>query len=107
MPDPFMHGLGSCCICKTYRGVRNVVMLDFKTVVPGTGWGCLVCNLPPDGASAVLCDPCMRRYMEKEDKLKYICVGYPAQDDRARIDDIKREPHMHDLRKHQDENIMP
>jgi len=40
--------LGACCACgRSDSLVRNVVMLEQRASVPGTGWGCLLCNLPP------------------------------------------------------------
>lgn len=49
---------GPCCCCGTMENVRTVVLLPFKCREPGTGWGCLICALEPDGAFAVLCDDC-------------------------------------------------
>jgi hypothetical protein len=52
--------LGPCCGCEvTTLGACNIVMLDKKAPVAGAGWGCLVCELPHDGAVAVLCDACL------------------------------------------------
>jgi hypothetical protein len=62
--------------------VRNIMMLDVRCLVPGHGWGCVVCNLPPDGASAVLCDPCLRKYRNGS-TLRFACRGWPADDGRA------------------------
>lgn len=77
--------LGPCCICeKEGPDVRNIVMMPFKAPIPGRGWGCFICGLPPDGASIVLCDECLESYDDYgRDKLKYICTGYPAKDGRT------------------------
>ena len=48
--------LGPCCCCGGTERVRDIVMLSRKAPVPGTGWGCVVCGLPNDGASYVCCD---------------------------------------------------
>jgi hypothetical protein len=49
-----------CCSCgRKDSTVRNMLMLPFRGSVPGTGWGCVLCALPPDGASAILCDACL------------------------------------------------
>jgi len=51
---------GPCCACEQEDGrVRNVLFLPKKGLVPGSGWGCLTCRLPTDGALAVLCDACL------------------------------------------------
>ncbi len=52
--------LGRCCAChKVGSSVRNVLHLNRRAPVAGTGWGCGLCGLPRDGALAVLCDQCM------------------------------------------------
>ncbi len=35
-------------------------MLPFHAAIPGTGWGCLLCELPANGAVAVICHDCLR-----------------------------------------------
>ena len=39
--------------------VRNIVMMTRRAPVPGTGWGCMQCGLPLDGAIFVACDRCV------------------------------------------------
>ena len=74
--------LGSCCVCEGHGPtVRNVFMLDKLGVIPGHGWGCATCKIPPDGASVVLCDGCANQNL----KFKYACRGYPASDGRIDI----------------------
>jgi hypothetical protein len=87
--------LGSCCICGADQQVRNIMMLDVKNQVPGHGWGCLICNLPADGASAVLCDRCLELFQEGKAKIKYACRGYPAIEGRVPIEELSI-PHEHD-----------
>jgi hypothetical protein len=54
--------LGSCCICgKEDETVRNLGMLSFRAPIPGTGWGCVQCGLPMDGAQVVICDECAEK----------------------------------------------
>lgn len=89
--------LGSCCVCESLVGVRNILMLNQKSPVPGHGWGCFQCGLPPDGASAVLCDDCFSAILEKP--LRFACVGYPAKDGRIPIEQLS-EAHEHDYTKH-------
>ena len=65
--------LGPCCACGSPGPtVRTVVALAFRAPVPGTGWGCVVCGLPSDGAIAVLCDTCV----ETEAPITEVCSGY-------------------------------
>lgn len=52
--------LGPCCACGLGGpDCNNVMMLEVKAPVPGTGWGCAACYLPLDGAVAVLCEACL------------------------------------------------
>ncbi|MFB2770351.1 hypothetical protein ACE1AT_13830 [Pelatocladus sp. BLCC-F211] len=68
------YDYGSCCQCGcSGQSVRNMVMLNKKAPVPGTGWGCLICNLPSDGALAVVCDDCLTT---KEPPYKQVVSGY-------------------------------
>ena len=92
--------LGTCCICATPTGVRNVIMLPHKSEVAGHGWGCLVCNLPPDGASAVLCDSCLAPYMTGDRELAYVCRGYPGTEGRIPYDQLDPTSHNHDRDTH-------
>ena len=88
--------LGPCCGCETEAGVRNILMLEKKCLVPGHGWGCLCCNLPPDGAHMVLCDNCLDRLQNNTIVIKYACRGYPGIDGRCLLDELK-EPFKHDM----------
>jgi len=54
--------VGRCCACRRVDvECRNLVMLHVQAPVPGTGWGCVVCGLPNDGALALVCDGCLER----------------------------------------------
>jgi len=67
--------LGTCCGCGcTGETVQNLIMLQKKAPVPGTGWGCVVCGVPSDGAVAVVCNDCLRR-----DVIKEVIYGYPTE----------------------------
>jgi hypothetical protein len=92
--------LGPCCICETTEGVINIIMLDRRCVVPGHGWGCMVCGLPADGASAVLCDHCLERYQREPGALLFACRGYPASDGRIPIAELPEDIFNHDAVKH-------
>jgi hypothetical protein len=92
--------LGPCCICEGNAGVHNIVMLPRRCAVPGHGWGCAVCGLPPDGASAVLCDHCLERYQADESALLFACRGYPASDGRMSVAELSDIVFEHDAAKH-------
>jgi hypothetical protein len=87
--------LGKCCICEREGpSVRNVVMLDRRSPVEGTGcWGCFVCGLPMAGAIAVLCDDCVAK------ELKLACIGPPENNERVPFRTLT-EPFEHDMSKH-------
>jgi hypothetical protein len=91
--------LGSCCICEREDGVRNILMLNKRGPIPGHGWGCFVCGLPADGASAVLCDSCFEAVQGGTAQIKWACRGYPAEDGRILIDALT-EPFDHDAHFH-------
>lgn len=82
--------LGTCCGCGTSEGVRNVVMMAQRAPVPGTGWGCVVCNLGLDGAVAVMCDACIGK------PPRFVCRGYPSSGARTPIGELSPEPFDHD-----------
>jgi hypothetical protein len=88
--------LGPCCVCERTVNVNSVFMLDRRGAIPGTGWGCVVCSLPADGAVAVLCDECVRTDKEPI----FACLGYPATSKRIRISDLPTGPFVHDLARH-------
>lgn len=65
-----------CCICQKHTKDKNILMVKKKAPIPGTGWGCIICNLPADGAIATLCNECLAEVMAKKAELKYVCEGY-------------------------------
>src|SRR5438105_4608012 len=67
------HSLGPCCVCNGTDGVLNLIMLDRRAAISGHGWGCLICDLPFDGAYAVMCDPCWEKYRADETVLQTAC----------------------------------
>lgn len=78
--------LGPCCACPAVGpAVRNVLMLSQKAPMAGRGWACLLCNLPADGAIAVVCDACL----ETTAPLTQACRGYPGEDGRVPIGDLE------------------
>lgn len=99
-PENDAPDLGPCCRCETRAGVRNIVMLDRRCAVPGHGWGCVVCGLPPDGASAVLCDDCLAKWQDDESRLTIACRGYPGEDGRIAIAELPAGRFAHDMARH-------
>jgi hypothetical protein len=88
--------LGACCACEKNRpDVRNIVMIAKKGVIAGHGWGCVVCGLPLDGASYVLCDACFEAKREPV----YACRGYPGSEGRILLS-VLTVPFDHDESKH-------
>ena len=90
--------LGPCCSCFGVIDVRNILCLEKRAPVPGTGWGCVVCNLPLDGALAVVCDACL----EAESPIVCAVHGLPVEKGRCALSALT-EPFAHDMSKHQGE----
>lgn len=89
--------LGTCCACGEKRPfTRNLMCLDFEAPIPGTGWGCVKCELPLNGAMAVLCDECLNANATAE----FVVVGLAMERRRVAIDDVEKRPFLHDLSKH-------
>lgn len=91
---------GPCCACgRTGRTVRNFLMLPKKAPIPGNGWGCLVCGLPPDGALAVVCDRCLRQNAS----IKFVVKGYVSDKQRVSVDTLPDELFEHHMELHSNE----
>jgi hypothetical protein len=92
---------GTCCVCgcdsSPERPVQNIICLDFKQPIPGDGWGCAVCNLPLEGAVAVICDRCLE---EQNFDFKFIVSGLVSEKKRIPYPENKI-PFKHDESKHQ------
>ena len=76
--------LGPCCACGTAdpaRMIRNVICLHVKAPEPGTGWGCMQCHLPADGACAVVCDACLQQKAE----IREVIAGFATDKRRVPI----------------------
>ncbi len=94
--------LGPCCICETRVGVTNVLMLGQRAPVPGTGWGCIVCGLPSDGAVAVLCDGCLDLFQAGAPPL-FVCSGFAPLGKRVPITELPFEKFEHDDQRHRED----
>ncbi len=87
---------GPCCCCGGGKRVRNIVMLSQRAPVPGTGWGCVQCGLPNDGASYVCCDQCLEDSREPT----HACKGYLSKGERIPVEDLDPTPFEHDMSRH-------
>jgi hypothetical protein len=96
--DEYAPDLGSCCVCGGTDGVVNIIMLPHKSPIHGRGWGCFVCGVPADGATAVVCREC---FGDGDDtvavipRLRWACRGYPGSDGRVPVAELTGV-HKHD-----------
>ena len=95
-----LPALGPCCMCDGTEKVTTIIMLERRCMVSGHGWGCAVCGLPLDGASAVLCDDCFVTYRSEPELLTTACRGYPATEGRIAIAELPPGTFDHDPVKH-------
>lgn len=86
--------LGPCCVCGNGNTVKHIVLLNQRGITPGRGWGCLVCDLPPDGAVAVVCKACLGQ------PLRFACRGYPNDPGRVAISELPPGEFAHDETRH-------
>jgi hypothetical protein len=91
-----IENLGRCCCCGRRRGVRNIVMIPRRAPVPGTGWACLVCDLPADGASYVCCDLCLETGARPTEVVR----GFVSSGEREPIENLSTEVFDHDRAMH-------
>lgn len=89
-----LPSLGSCCICETFVGVTVILMLPRRSPIAGHGWGCAVCPLPSDGATAVFCESCYE-FIEAGANPVYVCRGWPGSDGRALFTELSPEHFDH------------
>jgi hypothetical protein len=86
-----------CCACgKVKTTVRNIAFLQQKAPGPGTGWGCVVCHLPSDGAIALACD---ERSDDPNVELQWAIAGTMDSPERVPIAELKGK-HEHNPRFH-------
>lgn len=102
-----MANYGPCCICECEgESVQNFIQLDYKNPKKSTtsGWGCVVCGLPAEGALAIICDERLNNPDTVIDDIKFLMDGetgrvpVPAETDRV--------PHEHDLSLHRELDIL-
>jgi hypothetical protein len=88
---------GPCCCCGGDDGtVRNLIMIPRRAPIPGTGWGCVQCGLPMDGAYYVACDDCA----DIGRPPVAVCEGYPADKRRMPLFVLSEDVFDHDMSKH-------
>jgi len=106
MDDPVLSmDFGPCCACGKEKpewmdGLPgtwppNVIMLNQKARVPGTGWGCFVCHLPLDGAVAAVCHDCMNIGRP----IRFALDGFAGDKRRVPVESLKGEQ-KHDMKNH-------
>lgn len=99
------YDLGPCCNCgSTGDFVRNILMMKFTAPESGKGWGCFQCDLPNDGAVAVLCDGCLEQISRDQVQIPQVCIGEPGNGKRVAVTDYEHEPFDHNLRLHPEMN---
>ena len=101
MSDAEAPDLGPCCICEKPNGACVIIMLPRRGLVPGHGWGCFECDLPCDGAVAVICNECEPIFQADESALRFACRGFPASDGRVPVEELPPGDFDHDMSKHQ------
>jgi hypothetical protein len=73
------------------------ILARAAAAVPGTGWGCVQCGLPMDGASYLACDVCIEANREP----RHAILGYLSDRKREPIENVyARQKHEHDMQKH-------
>jgi hypothetical protein len=77
------------------------MMLQRRAPVPGTGWSCVICKLPPDGAIAVMCDACVGKAPVR------VCRGFPNRRERVAYEDLAPDVFEHDPMRHMDDYPVP
>lgn len=96
--DAFNTKLGPCCMCGGETDVTTIIMLDREAPEPGTGWGCVVCGLPNNGAVAVVCESCIGRPLEAP--IGKVCKGYPVAGERIGLAEYPFVPFAHIVAMH-------
>ncbi len=94
------YDLGPCCCCGGVRRARNIVLMNLRAPVPGTGWACFRCGLPADGAAYVACDRCL----DTGSRPREVFFGHPSDGNRIPIESLSSEPFEHRMELHPEVN---
>ena len=79
---------------------RKTIESSFSKVQSGSGWGCVQCGLPAEGAVAIVCDACIERYGSDtiENEIRFLMDG---RERRIPVPPIEeRVLHEHDIYRH-------
>lgn len=88
--DPLNPGFGPCRTCQKTPATM-LLLLAKEAPIPGTGWGCLDCDLPANGALAAVCDDCINQ------PIRWACLGSPNAGNRIAVAELKM-PFGHKLK---------
>ena len=92
--------IGECCACRRRDVRRHIVLLNCLAPVSGTGWGCLVCNMPNDGGLGLVCSRCVAKGRNKAMHMMLIVSGYVMDDHLIDAAPWREKPFDHDLEVH-------
>jgi len=107
--DPYHSDVpvGRCCQCDEVAELPNLMMLSRRgpESARGKGWGCFLCGLPADGATAAICRRCIPDDWQPGQprpggEIRYACIGYVSDPGRVPLAELC-EPFEHDLSKHE------
>lgn len=91
--------LGSCCECGN-NPASVMLMLHRHAPIAGTGWGCVQCGLPHNGAIAVLCNDCLSAVKEAGRDPHLVCVGFASANERTLFANLSPNVFDHNESKH-------
>lgn len=94
---------GACCACQSEGPHRNLVTVKITAPEAGTGWGCIICGLEPNGAIAVLCDDCVEAQAVS---ITHVSLGRVNTGNRISIQDYRHEDFDHDMAVHEEYDQM-
>jgi hypothetical protein len=98
-----LDDFGSCCSCGRTPEKGNLAILEHESPVPGFGWGCATCNLPPNGALAVLCDTCLKKI---NPFLTHVVYGYIRDKKRVPYDTVSSTCFKHTMELHERDEFL-
>lgn len=87
---------GPCCACER-ENATILYCLPFEAPEGQNGWGCVLCDLPPRGAIAVLCEACA---IADATPLFVTAGSDITEHKRIAIDELAQTPFNHDEGKH-------
>lgn len=88
--------VAKCCACGEVKVLRNILTIERRAPEIGTGWGCVQCGLPQDGAVAIVCDDCLNA----DTPVFLVCLGHAMGQERIPLRDLSPKPFSHNLALH-------